>query len=224
MGSIRKQLSLWLVAAVVGLFALAAAFCYAPHRVGGRAAVRPGAAAAPAAVCGAGRARARRQAGGELRPRRRRRSSATSRTRITCRSRDAAGRTLRRSASLRGHDSRRARLRRAGAVLGPDAPRRPARPRRAAAVRAGVETEEEDAGDGANAQAEGVARVDAGADVRPDPSRRARRPTRARNPRRGGRRAADARAPAGPDAGAARAEGACCRRSCSRWACCAPAS
>jgi signal transduction histidine kinase len=169
MGSIRNQLSLWLVAAVVGLFALAAAFCYAHTESAVERQFDQALRARARALC----ALAEREPGGKLEVNPAEASAPEfgdiphpDYVQIW----DAAGRTLRRSASLRGHDiavPASARPVHFWDLTLPDG-----RPGRAVRLRfmPGVETEEEDAGDGADAQAEGVARVDAGADARPDPS------------------------------------------------------
>ena len=103
MGSIRKQLTLWLVAAVVGLFALAAAFCYAHTGAAVERQFDQALRARARALC----ALAEREPSGKLEVNPAEGSVpefadvphpdylAIS---------DAAGRTLRRSASLRGHD------------------------------------------------------------------------------------------------------------------------
>src|SRR4051794_13900333 len=167
MGSIRKQLTLWLVIAVVGLFALAAAFCYA-HT--GTAVERQFDLALK------GRARAlcslaEREPDGKLEV-----NAAESAVpelgdvphpdylQIW----DSAGRTLRRSASLHGQDV--AVPSSAESVLFWDLTLPDGRPGRGVRLHfvPGVETDDDAASDGHDAQADDAARMDVQTDARSD--------------------------------------------------------
>jgi two-component system sensor histidine kinase QseC len=167
MGSIRKQLTLWLVAAVVGLFALAAVFCYA-HT--GAAVERQFDAALKGrarALC----ALAEREPGGKL-------EVTPAEASVPefgdvphpdyLQILDPAGRTLRRSASLRGQDI--AVPSSADAVLFWDLTLPDGRPGRGVRLRfvPGVEIDDEAPADGSNPQAEDAARSDVSADARSD--------------------------------------------------------
>src|SRR4051794_35049049 len=103
MGSIRKQLTLWLVIAVVGLFALAAVFCYAHTGAAVERQFDLALEGRARALC----ALAEREPGGKL-------EVTAAEASVPefgdvphpdyLQIRDAAGHSLRRSASLRGHD------------------------------------------------------------------------------------------------------------------------